>query len=144
MRNKTVGRNAQSGKGTAWCITHSSRDGDQITTETHMTNEAAKTDTRAALAGRVERRVIRDGETTIDLASIGLGRMRTSATYAALLIQLEGERSSQIDVLDSVMEALGIHPEEIIHNRKMPECGDEEERRRWAEEADELRRKLSV
>ena len=109
-----------------------------------MANEATKTDTRADLAGRLERRVIRDGETTVKLASIGLGIMRTSATYAALLIQLEGERPSQIDVLDSVMDALGIHPEEIIHNRKMPDCGDEDAHRRWAEEADELHRKLSV
>jgi hypothetical protein len=107
-------------------------------------NEAEKLEDRTAVAGRLERRVIRDGETTIELPSIGLGTMRTAATYAALLIQLEGARQSQIDVLDSVMESLGIHPEEIIHNRKMPDCIDEEPYRRWADEADELLRKLSV
>ncbi|PKM47068.1 MAG: hypothetical protein CVV05_01375 [Gammaproteobacteria bacterium HGW-Gammaproteobacteria-1] len=109
-----------------------------------MVNEATELKDRIALAGRQERRGIRDGETTVELVSIGLGTMRTSATYAALLIQLEGARPSQIDVLDSVMDALGIHPEEIIHNRKMPDVVHEEAHSRWAEEADELRRKLSV
>lgn len=77
---------------------------------------------------------------TISLPDIGLGTMRTSATYAAALIQLEGRRCEQVDVLDSVMEALGISPEEIIHNRKRPDCTEEEAYAEWAEEMDRLER----
>ena len=81
---------------------------------------------------------------TVDLPSIALGTLRTSATYAALLIQLEGDRQVQIDVLDSVMEALGIHPEEILHNRIRPDCVYVEESARWDDEAAALRQKLGV
>lgn len=71
---------------------------------------------------------------TISLPDIGLGTMRTSATYAAALIQLEGRRCEQIDVLDSVMAALGISPEEILHNRKRPDCVEEDAYAEWADE----------
>lgn len=71
---------------------------------------------------------------TISLPDIGLGTMRTSATYAAALIQLEGSRWEQVDVLDSVMEALGISPEEILHNRKRPDCAEEEAFAKWEDE----------
>lgn len=81
---------------------------------------------------------------SFDLDSIGCGRLRTSATYAAFIIQLEDSRCQQIDVLDSVMEALGIHPEEIIHNRAAPDCIREEERARWVMEGEELRAKLDA
>lgn len=83
-------------------------------------------------------------EITINLPSIGLGTMRTSATYAALLIQLEGDRWQQVDVIDSVMEALGIHPEEIAHNRKRPDCVREDAFREWEAEGEELRQKLDA
>ncbi|WP_169737346.1 hypothetical protein [Desulfobulbus elongatus] len=72
-----------------------------------------------------------NGETTFNLPNIGLGTMRTSATYAALFILLEGDRENQIDVLDSVMKALNIAPEEILHNRKMPDVCDEAAWRKW-------------
>lgn len=83
-------------------------------------------------------------EIQIQLQDIGLGTLRTSATYAAALIQLEGRRCEQIDVLDSVMEALGISPEEIIHNRKMPDCSEEELYDAWNERAKELARESAA
>jgi hypothetical protein len=95
----------------------------------------------------LERVVIRDGEgekTEVSLPSIGLGTMRTAATYAALMIQLEGGRSSQVSVLDSVMEELGIHPAEIEHNRRMPDVVYEDEWENWNAEGERLRAKLGV
>ena len=74
----------------------------------------------------------------VELRSIGVGTMRTSATYAALLIQLEGDRWEQVDVLDSVMEALGISPEEVSLNRQRPDCVDAEEFDRWREAMNDL------
>lgn len=71
------------------------------------------------------------GQFTFELHDIGLGTLRTSATYAALLIQLEGSRWEQIRVLDSVMDALGITPEEITLNRQMPDVVDEVEHEIW-------------
>lgn len=79
----------------------------------------------------------------IDLHSVGTGTMRTSATYAALFIQLEGSRQDQIDVLDSVLDALGIHPEEILHHRVRPACVDEDKRHEWEMDGEDLRSRLA-
>jgi hypothetical protein len=87
---------------------------------------------------------VTDGTVTIELPSIGLGTHRTSATYAALFIALEGDRSAQIDVLDSVLEALNIRPEELIHNRKMPDCCDAGAFAAWQAEGDALRARLDA
>lgn len=76
----------------------------------------------------------------IELPSIGLGTMRTSATYAAMFIALEGERHMQISVLNSVCEALKIDPAELLHYRAMPDVCDESRYSAWAERADELER----
>lgn len=86
---------------------------------------------------QAKRRPASDG-IHISLPDIGLGTMRTSATYAAALIQLEGRRCEQIDVLDSVMEALGITPDQIAHNRKRPDVCHDEEYARWSDEMDRL------
>lgn len=88
--------------------------------------------------GKSQREDPADPDLKFELRSIGVGTMRTSATYAALMIQLEGERWEQIDVLDSVMEALGITPEEVLLNRQKPDCMDEDARDRWSEAMKEL------
>lgn len=81
---------------------------------------------------------------TLELPSFGLGILRTSTTYASLIIQLEGDRQDQISVFDSVMQSLNIHPEEIIHARKQPDCVQEEKYRKWNKERKELEKKLGV
>lgn len=77
-------------------------------------------------------------EATIEMPSIGLGTLRTSATYAALFIALEGCRESRMDVLSSVMEALGIFPEELIHLRKMPDVTYARAHSEWKKEAERI------
>lgn|SRR5574337_1223134 len=72
---------------------------------------------------------------TIEMPSIGLGTMRTSATYAAMFIALEGQRATRMDVLASVLDALGIFPEELIHLRAMPDIAHEREHAEWTAEA---------
>lgn len=98
-----------------------------------------------ALRKPSEDRAQRDGspdpDLKFELRSIGVGTMRTSSTYAALLIQLEGDRWEQIDVLDSVMEALGILPEEVLLNRQRPDCIDEEPYSRWRDAMDDLEKR---
>lgn len=88
-----------------------------------------------------QREGLEDPGLRFELRSIGVGTMRTSATYAALLIQLEGDRWEQVDVLDSVMDALGISPEEVLLNRQKPDCTDEEAFDRWCEAMDELKQR---
>lgn len=85
-----------------------------------------------------QREVPADPDLKFELRSIGVGTIRTSATYAALLIQLEGDRWEQVDVLDSVMDALGISPEEVLLNRQKPDSSDEEAFDRWSVAMDEL------
>ncbi len=81
-------------------------------------------------------------EVNVDLPSIGAGTLRTSTTYAALIIQLEGSRHDQLAVIDSVLEELNIFPEEVVHHRQMPD--DEDEWDKWDREGDMLRSKLKV
>ena len=81
---------------------------------------------------------------SIHLPSIGLGTMRTSATYAAMFIALESERHERISVLNSVCEALKIDPTELLHYRAMPDVSDESRYRAWAERADEMERQHAV
>lgn len=80
----------------------------------------------------------------VSFPNFGLGIMRTSTAYVALIVSLEGHRTSRIDVLDSVMESLGIYPEEIIHNRKRPDTAHEEARREWEVEKKSLLKKLGI
>lgn len=80
----------------------------------------------------------------ISLPSIGLGTLRTSATYAAMFIALEGDRSQRISVLNSVLEALGIFPEELAHERKMPDCASEPSYSNWLEEGERIRKRCSA
>ena len=87
---------------------------------------------------------IKTEKITIDLPNFGLGIMRTSTAYVALIIQLEGNRHSQIAVLGSVMEHLGIHPEEILHRRKQPDFNQEAAFMQWDFERKEIEKKLGV
>lgn len=111
-------------------------------TSRHKSLKTANDDALAAHDdGQGQRQDPVDPDLKFELHSIGVGTMRTSATYAALLIQLEGERWEQVDVLDSVMQALGISPEEVLLNRQRPDCMDEEAFDRWSEAMDELQQR---
>lgn len=77
-------------------------------------------------------------ELKFKLRSIGVGTMRTSATYAALIIQLEDSRQDRIDVIDSVLEELQISPEEILMNRKRHLNPDSDGYAEWEREMDKL------
>lgn len=74
----------------------------------------------------------------VELPSIGVGTMRTSATYAALFVALEGDRDDRISVLSSVLELLKIHPDELEHFRKMPDVCHEERHEQWMREAEAI------
>ena len=61
----------------------------------------------------------------IDLPNIGLGTMRTSGTYVALLMQLE-DKSQRAKILIDVAKKLGITLEEITDtylDYGCPKCG---------------------
>lgn len=54
----------------------------------------------------------------ITLPDVGFGTMRSSGTYIAALLQLEGDRYSQIEVLSGAMDDLGITLEEVAEYRR--------------------------
>jgi hypothetical protein len=76
-----------------------------------------------------------------DLKDLRAGAMRSSSTYAALIIQLEHDRFDQIRVLSTVMNALGISLEEVECFRRQPSGVDDSAQDRWNDEMDELEKK---
>lgn len=84
------------------------------------------------------------GRFNLELPNVGLGTMRTSATYIALLLQFERNRGTRLDVIQSVMDILGLHLEELIHFKKCPPVRDEKEYIDWYQEWIELKNKLGV
>lgn len=54
----------------------------------------------------------------ITLSDVGFGTMRSSGTYIAALLQLEGDRYSQIEVISGAMDDLGITLEEVAEYRR--------------------------
>lgn len=75
----------------------------------------------------------------VELPSIGAGTMRTSATYAALFIALEGGREERMAVLNSVLEVLKIAPAELEHYREEPDVCNEVEHQAWEREGESIR-----
>jgi uroporphyrinogen-III synthase len=74
----------------------------------------------------------------LSLRDLRAGAMRSSATYAALMVELEHGRYDKIRVLSTVLNALGISLEEIECYRREPSDGDEAARDRWEHEMDIL------
>jgi len=75
----------------------------------------------------------------IVLPNIGTGTMRTPGSYAALLISTEENKGTQIDIVNAIIDALGISMAELSHYRQRPDCCFEEEYEKWRSEAERLR-----
>ena len=73
---------------------------------------------REARLDQLVTRPASDGVTQVDLRDVGTGIQRASGTYIALLLQLEGSKWSQIDVLNDIMELLDISPDDLVARRK--------------------------
>lgn len=72
------------------------------------------------------------------LPCIGTGTLRTPGSYAALIISTEEEHGSRVDIVNSVIDALGISLAELEHYRKRPDCSFEAEYAEWEAEAERL------
>jgi len=60
----------------------------------------------------------KQGPVQLDLSTASCGTMRPSGSYIGMLLELEGDRSTQLMVLSDVMETLGITPADITKYRK--------------------------
>lgn len=82
-------------------------------------------------------------ETTFkfDVPSIGVGRMVTTTTYIAIILGLlESDKYSQVSVLNSVLEHIGIEPDDIVVDREDSEGRRHDlnfKRRRYSWETDD-------
>lgn len=76
-----------------------------------------------------------------DVPSIGVGRMVTTTTYIAIILGLlESDKYSQVSVINSVMEHIGITPDDVVIDREYSEGRRKDlnyKRRKYSWEADE-------
>lgn len=80
----------------------------------------------------------------LDIPVIGVGRMRTTASYVALLLLTENPRVQRLDVINSILKEMKIYHEELIHLTKHPDVLDEVALAKWQAEYTDIKKRLGV
>jgi hypothetical protein len=83
------------------------------------------------------------GDPVISIPNVGLGISRSTTSYILLLLNLEGDRRRQIDILLSVLQNAGISPAELAHQEKQPDVMFERAYRDWKEQGEQIRHNVT-
>lgn len=78
------------------------------------------------------------GSQTIDFPNIGCGKMRTVGGWIVLMLMTEDGNLDRADILNDVMDELGITTEHLLLKREMPDCANETAWDEWERKWDDL------